>query len=328
MRLNSRNRARIGTLWAPDRNDEYHWYQALAGAWPAEPADAPLPARATEDLVERLEAYVQKAVREAKVHTSWIDKDQRYGRAVAAFVRQSLTGSTAPRFLASFVPFARRLARIGAVNSLAGLVLKLASPGVADFYQGTELWDLSLVDPDNRRAVNFAERRRILESFAPLIANIEAGQPEDPAWSDLLGGWPDGRIKMLATHLGLRLRQRLPDLFLQGEYLPLAASGPAGDHIVALARRHRGGTLVAVVPRLVAAFVGERALRFPAEAWRGTRLPLPDDLKARRYRHVLTGARVETADAPTGASLSIDQLFETVPVALLWSGETEPAHDD
>jgi (1->4)-alpha-D-glucan 1-alpha-D-glucosylmutase len=325
MRVNGRNRTRIGTQWAPDRNDEYHWYQALAGAWPAEPADAPLPVRAPADLVERLEAYVQKAVREAKVHTSWIDKDQRYGRAVAAFVRQSLTGTTAPRFLASFVPLARRLARIGAINSLAALVLKLAAPGVVDFYQGSELWDLSLVDPDNRREVDFAHRQRLLESLAPQVTRIEDGQPDDAAWSALLDGWPDGRIKMLTTHLGLRLRQRVPDLFLRGEYVPLTATGPASDHIVALARRHRVGTLVAVVPRLVARFVGEASIGLPAEMWQGTRLPLPDDLRTRCYRDVLTGARVHPPDAGVEASLAIDQLFRTLPVALLWSSAAEGA---
>lgn len=163
MRINGRNRTKVEGAWAPDRNDEYLLYQPLVGAWPAEAAPAPIPSRAEHGLVERVAEYMQKAFREAKVHTSWIHEQPEYGRAVARFVERTLAGRTAARFLASFVPFQRQIAQIGMLNSLAQLVLKLASPGVPDFYQGSELWDLSLVDPDNRRPVDYARRKVLLE---------------------------------------------------------------------------------------------------------------------------------------------------------------------
>jgi (1->4)-alpha-D-glucan 1-alpha-D-glucosylmutase len=316
-RLNARHRSRLGTASAPDRNEEYLCYQAMLGAWPAEPAGIPVPDRAPEAFVERIDAYMQKAVREAKVHTSWIDQDQEYGQAVGAFVRRILTGKAAPRFLASFVPFARRIARVGAINSLAQVVLKVASPGVPDFYQGTELWDLSLVDPDNRRLVDFEYRRRLLDALTPLVTAAEGGHPAPEALAPLLADWHDGRIKLLVTACALRFRRDHAAFMARAEYLPLAADGPLADHVVAFARRDETGCLLAIVPRLSAPRMTAAGLRLDADAWRDTRLRLPAALSGRRFRHVVTGESVDLGGTPEAPDLDLGTLFESAPVALL-----------
>ncbi len=321
MRLNAGHRTRIGRTWAPDRNDEYLFYQALAGVWPPEPAGAPLPARADESLVERLDAYMQKAVREAKVHTSWIDQDQRYGRATGGYVRKTLAGPDAGRFLASFVPAARRLARVGAVNALSQLVLKIASPGVADTYQGAELWDLSLVDPDNRRPVDFGLRRRLLDGLEPLVARIDRGEPAGRDLEALLAAWTDGRIKLFLTALGLRFRRRHPDVIATGAYVPIAADGSAAEHVVAFARVNESGTLVAVAPRLVAGLLAERSLGLNLHSLRATSLRLPAEAAAARYRHLIAGESISPSVSKGVARLGLADVLRVSPVALLWSGK-------
>ena len=316
MRVNARNRTKIHGAWAPDRNDEYLFYQALLGAWPAEAASAPVPERASADLASRLASYMQKAVREAKVHTSWIHEDPQYGRAVADFVSRTLTGPTAPRFLSCFVPFQRLVAHTGMVNSLAQLVLKLSSPGVPDFYQGTELWDLSLVDPDNRRPVDFAKRQVLLDGLRPVMDRIEAGRPAERDVADLLEHWSDGTIKLLVTACGLRFRSAHAALMLGGSYLPLEAHGPAADHVVAFARHDESGTLLALVPRLIASLVSaDRPLPLGPETWASTQILLPEGIGAARYRHLLTGQTIETTECQLPAAA----VFRTSPVALLWA---------
>jgi (1->4)-alpha-D-glucan 1-alpha-D-glucosylmutase len=307
MRINGGNRTDLGAGRAPDRNDEYLFYQALAGAWPAEPGDAPVPARASDDLVARISAYMQKAVREAKVHTSWIDEDQAYGEALRRFVERTLSGRTAPRFLASFIPIQRRLARVGMVNALAQLVLKLASPGVSDVYQGSELWNFDLVDPDNRRLVDYDSRRRLMSELDPVVGRIEAGVPAEHEVAPLLSTWHDGRIKLLVTMCGLRFRRRNPALMLSGRYVPLTADGEAADHLVAFARTDHARTLLCIVPRLVAQL----------SSWGSTRIALPEDFVGTGFRHLFTGAAVGVGGASGRSWIEVSEVFQTLPVALL-----------
>jgi (1->4)-alpha-D-glucan 1-alpha-D-glucosylmutase len=313
MRTNGRNRTNVQGSWAPDRNDEYLFYQALLGTWPAgatAPAD-----RAPDDLIARMTAYMRKAVREAKVHTSWIHEDQAYGAAVERFVARTLGGRTAARFLGSFVPFVGPVAEAGMVNSLAQLVLKLASPGVPDFYQGAELWDLSLVDPDNRRPVDFEGRQAMLSDLEPLLARVESGASSGSDVGALLDRWQDGRIKLFITACGLRFRRAHSDLMLSGGYTALDPQGPAAAHIVAFSRHDDTGTLVAVVPRLTTRLVAaDRPLPLGEPAWGTTIVPLLP-VPAGVYRHVITG---EAVDAP-GARLRVADALRTCPVALLWS---------
>jgi (1->4)-alpha-D-glucan 1-alpha-D-glucosylmutase len=322
MRVNGRNRVKLHGAWAPDRNDEYLFYQALIGSWPAERRQSPISDRAAADLTERLVAYMDKAAREAKVHTSWIEENPAYSNALVRFVKDTLTGPTARRFLASFVPFQRRVAQIGMMNSLSQLVLKLASPGVPDFYQGTELWDLSLVDPDNRRAVDFAARQRLLAELRPILDRLEHNTTADREVQDLFTHWTDGRIKLLVTTRGMRFRREHPALLLNGVYTPLALEGERADHVVAFARHNGAGTLLVIAPRLIAPLVTEeRPLPVGPDVWGKTRIVLPRGTRAGRYRHVLTGEWCKTTS--DRSSLPMASALRACPVAWLWASARE-----
>jgi (1->4)-alpha-D-glucan 1-alpha-D-glucosylmutase len=208
------------------------------------------------------------------------------------------------------------------VNSLAQLALKLASPGVPDFYQGTELWDLSLVDPDNRGPVDYAARQALLDAMEPLFACLDAGETAARGVGELLDQWPDGRIKLLLTARGLRFRRVHAGLMLQGAYEPLDSEGAAARHLVAFARHDSSGTLIAVVPRLICSLpTGSHVPPRGVQAWGDTRVCLPDRIGAGRYRHLMTG---ETVDAVNG-QLAADAMFRTLPVALLWSARNAAA---
>jgi (1->4)-alpha-D-glucan 1-alpha-D-glucosylmutase len=304
-RVNGVLRAKVHGDWAPDRNDEYLLYQTLLGAWPPASSKPPEPS-----LVERLGGYFQKAMREAKLHTSWVNPNLAYEQASREFLEQILTGPRAERFLAAFFPFAERVARLGMVNSLAQLVLKLAGPGVVDSYQGTELWDLSLVDPDNRRPVDFAHRERLLGD----LAAIDAPAPSRGTAAELLRQWPDGRVKLFVLARGLRARRADSELFRNGGYRPLEAEGERAAHVVAFARAHAERIAVAVVPRLVRPLVREdHPVPLGAESWGETRLRLPADLAGRPLSNLFTGERFD-ADS---SGLRLAEVLSCFPVALL-----------
>jgi (1->4)-alpha-D-glucan 1-alpha-D-glucosylmutase len=312
-RLHAVHRTRLAGGQAPDPNDEYLFYQTLIGVWPEGAREA------SDDLVARVAAYMHKAIKEAKLHTSWITPNTEYESATARFVERALTGRTAPEFFATFVPFASRVATAGMANALAQLVLKLAAPGVADVYQGTETWDLSLVDPDNRRPVDFAHRRRLLEAVEPWLPVAadggwrarSAGAVE--AVREWRAAWPDGRLKLFLTALGLRLRRAHRDLFLGGSYEPLAAAGPAQAHVIAFARTHGPRTLVAVAPRLTvslgASWPGGDSL-----AWHDTTLTVPPPLASASLTNLVSGETL-----PPGAAVPLRDVLAACPVALLWA---------
>jgi (1->4)-alpha-D-glucan 1-alpha-D-glucosylmutase len=322
----------VDRAYAPDANDEYLFYQALVGTWPAEPLDAPIPFEASPEFVARLRGYMQKAIKEAKTHTSWFNQGGAYEDAVARFVETTLRGTAATRFLKSFVPFVRQLAVGGMVNSLAQLVLKVASPGVPDFYQGTELWQLDLADPDNRRPVDFPAREAMLEALMPWIERGE--RPTAPAAAacgcdpeveafvgDLLANWPDARIKMFVMACALRLRRRDPTLFIEGSYQPLRAEGTHAAHIVAFSRTLHEKTVVAAVPRLMNHGLPDGA-RIPvgSEVWTDARVFLPADTPESMYRDAVTTTSLKPDE--NGSFLAAD-LFRTCPVALLITDRTE-----
>jgi len=332
MRINASHRTAVDRQSAPDRNDEYLFYQSLLGAWPAEPMEAPIPHAAPCDLVDRMRRYMQKAIKEAKVHTSWVNENSAYESAMSTFVDTALTGPGARPFLSSFLPFERRVAALGMVNSLAQLVLKMASPGVPDFYQGTELWDFHLVDPDNRGPVDFASRQAMLDELRPWIDRSEWLRPTAAGCGEcatesleahvgaMLEGWHDARIKMFLTACGLRLRARERALMLHGDYRPLGADGIGATHLLGFARCLGGKALLAVVPRLTTTLLppGE-FLPIGAGVWGDTRIALPRELAARTFRQVLTGETVRPSLRGEAAGLLAADVLRTCPVALLWA---------
>jgi (1->4)-alpha-D-glucan 1-alpha-D-glucosylmutase len=292
-------RARRGDIQAeapPDRNDEYLFYQLLIASWPAEICD-----RLTCDdaglrsYAERLKNAMRKSIREAKVHSTWASPDVSYEAAVFAFIDGVLDPVTSQAFLTVFLPFEQHVARLGAENSLTQTVLKLTVPGVPDIYQGSELWDLSMVDPDNRRVVDFPLRLRMLE-------NLQASPPDV---GDLMSRWQDGAVKLWVTARLLRLRAEDPCLFERGTYDPLPTSGPKADCVCAFARVYKDRALLVIAARFP--FHRERL-----PSWNGTTLATPQQFGSKMFTDILTGRQLSAADI----EVALDLVFESLNVAV------------
>ena len=317
MRINRAHRTLVDGDPAPDRNDEYRFYQALAGCWPLDlPPDT---TSAPAELVDRLTAYMIKAVKEAKRHTSWLTPNEAYEEAITTFVKKILTGGGGARFLPAFLPMQQRLARLGATNSLSQVTLKIGSPGVPDFYQGTDMWDLSLVDPDNRRPVDFELRARALDEVDRMLA-LPATERVS-ALVGLLDNWQDGRIKLLLTAAGLRLRREMPDLFLRGSYVPLATEITVKAGAAAFARigeENDRAAVLFVAPRLCAP-IAEAASIFPTggERWKTSRVMLPPELREHTFQHVVTGAELRPTRSGDSSWMFLGEIFQHVPIGIL-----------
>ena len=296
---------------APDGNEEYLLYQTLVGAWPIEEMDE----AGRAEFAGRIVDYMTKALREAKVHTSWINTNDEYERAVAEFVRAVLTPGAGDRFVADFAEFHRGVARAGMLNSLSQTLLKIAAPGVPDFYQGTELWGLTLVDPDNRRPVDYELRRRLLASLGEVDevagrAAFAAGLFDRPA---------DGRVKLYVTSRALAHRRARRELFRDGDYRPLDARGWRAENVVAFARRLGERECVAVAARFFTRLdlAEPPSLRLAPGVWGDTSLALGDVSPAARYRDVFTGAEFGVTEDGGGKSLRLADVLSSLPVALL-----------
>jgi (1->4)-alpha-D-glucan 1-alpha-D-glucosylmutase len=294
---------------APDRNDQYLLYQTLVGVWPARESPEDL-----AGLTTRLCEYMEKATKEAKRNTSWINPDAAYDAAVREFVAAIL--APANPFLEDFRPFQARVAPYGMVNSLAQTTLKLAAPGIPDFYQGSELWDLSLVDPDNRRPVDFAVRQALLDELTGRIREA-GGDGLEGLCDELLARWSDGRVKLYTIHRGLALRRAHPDLFLSGEYRPLEPGGARAGHLVAFARVAAGQAVIAAVPRLSARLAGFSGALPLGAVWEDTWISLGTSVPAGVYRDHLSGRRVVAERRNGEAIVPVRSLLSSFPVALL-----------
>jgi (1->4)-alpha-D-glucan 1-alpha-D-glucosylmutase len=310
MRINKSARTIVDGEPAPDRNDEYRFYQAMLGVWPSG-------GRPGDDLVPRLKGYMIKAVKEAKLHTSWLNPNDQYENALTTFIERVLAGSHARKFLPAFLPFQQQVARCGVVNGLAQVVLKIASPGVPDFYQGTELWDFNLVDPDNRRPVDFLRRAQMLDTVDAVLA-----LPADArrgALGRLIDALPGGGLKLLITAAGLRLRAAQPDLFLEGDYLPLDVESMVDGRAVAFARRGAEGVALAMAPHLAAPLMTSDRPLPTGDVWRTSRVLLPSELATLTFTDVFTGATHRPVTSGSGSWLFVGQILDVLPVALLHS---------
>jgi (1->4)-alpha-D-glucan 1-alpha-D-glucosylmutase len=311
--------AHTGTSVRPDYNDEYLLYQLLLGSWPCElllldaagaAPSAPPPTLAA--YAERVRAAMVKSMREARAHTNWAIPDLEYEEAMTGLIDAALTGSRSASFLSAFLPFARRVAVLGVHNSLVQTVIALTAPGVPDLYNGTELWDFSLVDPDNRRPVDYEHRARLLEALPEDLSGDRAS-----AMASLLRDWPDGRIKLAITQTLLHHRRSHAPLYDTGDYQPLQAGGDEADEICAYARARDGQSLIVATAR----FPGRRLARGFGAA---TRLALPPGLPcASPWRELLTG-RTLRADAE---GLCAQALFHILPVAVLEPAAATSPHE-
>jgi (1->4)-alpha-D-glucan 1-alpha-D-glucosylmutase len=336
---NEPHRGEIDGAPVPDRNEEYLLYQTLVGTWPREPSLSQ-----QQDYVERIVHYMDKALKEAKLHTSWANPYEEYDRMVADFVRAILDRTKAPSFLRDLDAFVRSVADAGWINSLGQCVAKMCAPGCPDFYQGTELWDFHLVDPDNRGRVDFTRRRELLDQLQRC-----AERDLSALAAELLAVWPDERIKLFVMWRALRFRRERRELFTHGDYTAVPAEGPRGEHVCAFARQQGGSWALAIVPRLVAPlFRGESTaaegvtpttvLSAAAAAtndrvpplfgpdgrfacwWRGTSLQLPSQAPT-IWHHEIVGAQYAATMSSTGATLDLAQLFGDFPVAILEARE-------
>ncbi len=297
--INQQYKMRFDDGEAPGKDDEYLLYQTLLGAYPFDLAEYPI-------FIERVKAYLIKAVREAKVHTNWLEPDGRYEDALLAFAETVMQPGKDNPFLQAFLPFQRRIQHYGILNSLGQTLLKLTTPGLPDFYQGTELWDLSLVDPDNRRPVDFERRCALLKD---LQARASAGILQ--LITELLAAPEDGRIKLLLIYRALQARGAERELFQHGAYQKLTVIGGLKGHVVAFARELGERRALVIAPRFPSGLVKDGEYPLGETIWHETRV-LPPPGSRLRWRDALTGQIVQGEEA-----LWLREVFQHFPVALL-----------
>ena len=295
-------RTRVGTRRFPDANAEYLFYQTAVGIWPAGNGDGAraLAPAALAALAERADAYMLKAVREAKLHTSWTDPRPYYEGALAAFVRALIAEPAGAPFRDDLATLVAAVDPAGRANALARTLVHLTAPGTPDVYQGDELWNMALVDPDNRRPVDYAARTTLLDALDAGGADAALGAPPE-----------SGALKLHVVRMALAARRADPALFAGGAYVPLEAAGPAAHHLFAFARLHEGRAALTIVPRLTLRLgAGVGAAGFGRE----TRVVLPPELAGFSGRDALTGRRYEAADGTLGPE---DGVLAPLPLLLL-----------
>ena len=307
-RANRRGRSMLDGQSYPSRNEEYLLYQTLIGTWPF----APMTPDEEADYRARIIGYMHKAMREAKIFTSWLNPSEIHEQAMTRFVETALAPDH-EAFRSDFLALARRVAQYGIYNSLSQLAVKIGAPGVPDFYQGTELWNFSLVDPDNRRPVNYARRKALLSELDATVAERGAAA----VCEELTSNPRDDRMKLYTSSALLRFRRCHLDLFQQGAYQPLDVAGARREHVFAFARTHGAQTVVVAVPRLPATLLGDADVAPVGEPiWGDTTIDAPREGPS-SYRHVLTGATVCACEKDGRPAIRAADLFASFPVAVL-----------
>jgi len=302
-RINKHKKLRYNNSWAPDVNDEYLLYQTLIGALPFGESEY-------EAFRKRIKEYFVKAVREAKVHSNWVELNKEYESACEKFVDRLLTFSKADKFWKDFIAFQGEVANYGVFNSLSQVLIKITAPGVPDFYQGTELWDLNLVDPDNRRPVDFEARAKFLEDI-----KSEENRDASRLLKELLTHKEDGRIKMFLIYKALSARRKFKQIFEDGDYVPVRVTGRYKDHIIAFARKAEQQTAITVVPRFLASMVEPDSLPIGEQLWQDTRIITPSYLSG-------SWLNVITAEKITGVNeLFVERILSKFPVGLIFAIE-------
>ncbi|MGH9397339.1 MAG: malto-oligosyltrehalose synthase [Terriglobia bacterium] len=308
-RWNSGDKETLGERPVPDHNEEILLYQTMLGAWPFLETEVP-------EFKKRLQAYMVKAMREARVHTKWSRPNIKHEKALSRFIESILEKSNDNRFLKDFLRFQRKISHYGALNALAQAMIKMTAPGVPDFYQGSELWDLRLVDPDNRGPVDF--KRRI-----ELLAELKTR--EDAAGlaflDELLAHWEDGRIKLYLTARTLSFRRSHPELFQEGDYLPVKATGAKKDNVCAYIRHKADAWILTATPRLATQLAGEREAPLGNAVWENTALTLPGNMP-RVWKNVFTQEALTVSTLKGKRLLPMADVLRRFPVAMLQSGAT------
>ena len=311
-KLTRKHKVEVEGQLVPDRNEEYLLYQTLVGIWPLMVLDD----AQYRAFCDRVQEYMVKALREGKAHTSWVNPDQGYEEAVRQFIESILDRTVPNPFLDELLPFQQRVAQWGMWNALSQVVLKTTAPGVPDFYQGSELWDFSVVDPDNRRPVDYGKRASLLIELQRRV--MESGEDLRPLARTLLAERLDGRIKLYTTMRVLNFRRDQHSLFQQGEYIPLDCHGAGQEHLCAFARLHGEQAVVTVVPRLVVPLTGD-AMRPPVgfDVWGDTYVTVPSWRPKSSYRNLFTGERLSSRTVGDRQTLPVAEVLCDYPVTLL-----------
>ncbi len=313
-RVNRSKKRKVEGILAPSKNDEYALYQILIGTWPFEDFEDN---ESSISFCERIQSYMVKAVKEAKVHSSWINPDTQYEDAVVSFVGALLENRRHDPFLGEFLPFQRRIARLGMYNSLSLVLLKLTCPGVPDIYRGNEVWDFCLVDPDNRRFVDFSSYEGMLDELQSFVSVPEKELPARVR--ELVKTMEDGRIKLYVTWKTLSLRWQCLDVFQNGGYIPIEVRGKNAKNLCTYARQHEDRWAIVAAPRLYAGLCGIESEVDPLgrAVWSDTWVETPFCPVGTQLKNVFTGEILTTETRQDTAGLSVAVLLGSFPVALL-----------
>jgi (1->4)-alpha-D-glucan 1-alpha-D-glucosylmutase len=309
-RFNRRFRTETDGVRTPSFNDEYMIYQTLLGAWPASDTfETSTDPEAVATFAERVKDYVVKAVREAKTISSWSNPNEAYEQGCQNFVDAIVDERERNLFMEDFRGWSTRVARLGALNSLSQVVLKSFAPGFPDTYQGDELWDLNLVDPDNRRPVDYAARAQSLTTYGNDGADAATA-------GALLTDWRSAEIKLYLLHQALALRNAWPDVFANGSYEPLRINGERSSHVVGFGRRTAEQYVLIAVGRWFVSLMDSTSVEYSGAAWQDTAIEMPQ-LPGGMLIDIFTGRAyaVPTGDGPF--MLDVGELFATLPVAAL-----------
>jgi (1->4)-alpha-D-glucan 1-alpha-D-glucosylmutase len=311
-RMNRRKKSVMDGQWVPDRNEEYLLYQTLVGVWPL----STMSEREHEIFRKRIKDYMLKAVREAKVNTSWISPNLPYEENLMKFIDVILSPSPHNYFLMDIENVQKKVSAFGMLNSLSQTLLKIACPGIPDFYQGTEIWDFSLVDPDNRKPVDFDRRRKLM---AELKKKMElAGENLKEFARDLVREWRDGSVKLYVTFKALHFRRENRSLFQEGTYIPLLGSGDLKEHLCAFARLWEEKAVLVVVPRfLTRLLTPSDEMPFGESVWGDANALIPDEISGETFRNIFTGETLHRFTKNGEGALPLREVFSNFPVAML-----------
>jgi (1->4)-alpha-D-glucan 1-alpha-D-glucosylmutase len=309
-RLNKKAKQTINDQLTPGLNEEYLLYQTLLGAWPF----GSFSEQGHKQFLERMKNYAIKALREAKVNTSWLNPDEAYETGVCEFLSCILSLSSTNAFLQDFIPFQQRLAKYGIYNSLSQVLIKTLAPGVPDFYQGTELWDFSLVDPDNRQPVDYVLRQQRLSELQHMQKTTSPLDFIHTLFQDA----ETGLIKMYLTTTALHVRKKNPKLFLEGSYVPLEAKGEQAHHVCGFARQVDSHICLTVFPRFLTSLIPDATTSPIGESvWGDTWIVLSPERHHHSFRNILTQEIVTLQNHPGMVGLPLGTLFQHFPFALL-----------
>ncbi|MGZ3589760.1 MAG: malto-oligosyltrehalose synthase [Thermodesulfobacteriota bacterium] len=310
-RLNRKKKLVVHGRMVPDRNDEYLLYQTLLGVWPANR----MTAAEYEEFTARIRDYMLKATREAKVDTNWISPNVPYEEALLKFIDAILSDPQRNPFLKDFYGLQKKVSYFGMLNSLSQTLLKITSPGIPDFYQGSEIWDFSLVDPDNRKPVNFDIRKKMLGALKDKMAAY--GSDRTGSARELMLEWKDGSIKLYVTFRSLNYRKENYKLFMDGTYAPLWSDGNFKDHVCAFARQGGGKVVLVIVPRFMAHLTQVDETPLGRKVWGESSITMPGEIVAERFSNIFTGEMVDITGRNGQKRLMLDQVFANFPVAML-----------